>query len=355
MDASQLRSRVRFWTARTLTSLPTPLLHRLSGAGPIRIDGNELSPQVQLLLAAQRRMGSRGLSDLPPVPGRVRMRRESMFAAGTPPAVASVRDLPLELTAPGRTLAARHYRCGRARAPLLVYFHGGGFVLGDLDSHDAPCRWICLHGGVDVLSVAYRLAPEHPFPAGVDDALAAYRWARAHAAELGADPSRIAVGGDSAGGNLAAVVAQAARGAEAPALQVLLYPMVEADSALPSKQLFAEGFVLTRKDIGWFGEQYTGGRHHDDPRVSPSRGQLMGLAPALVVTAGFDPLRDEGEAYANALRQAGSQVELRRFAGLVHGFIHLVGVSDDCAVAMRAVGRAVQRLLDARPAAAGPA
>jgi len=336
--------RLEHLAARALTALPSSLQWRLSGTPPIRLDGQTLSPEVQILLAARKALGGPGLSDLPPVPGRARFRRDTMLHAGPPLVIAGVRDLEVDGAA-GRLLA-RHYDPGTARAPLLVFFHGGGFVLGDLDTHDAPCRWLCRHAGLQVLSVDYRLAPEHPFPAAVDDAVASYRWARAHAAELGADPDRIAVGGDSAGANLSAAVALETRGKESPALQLLIYPGLDRITARPSLELFADGFVLTQRDIAWFDQQYTGGAFRADPRANPlCSKRLSDQARALVVTAGFDPLRDEGEAYARALSEAGTSTELRRFPGMVHGFINMVGVSADCRRALIEVARTTRRLL----------
>jgi acetyl esterase len=216
--------------------------------------------------------------------------------------------------------------------PLLVYYHGGGFTFGDLDTHDAVCRVLCRHSGAHIVAVDYRLAPEHPFPAAVDDARAALRWAYANAARLGADQGRIGVGGDSAGGNLAAVASRlAARdGGPAPALQLLIYPATDFTSRRRSRELFGEGFLLSTTEMDWFEANYLGaqGEHASDPRASPLLADdLSGLAPALVVTAAFDPLRDEGEEYANALSAAGTPVVLRRFPGFVHGFIGAVGVS----------------------------
>jgi len=233
---------------------------------------------------------------------------------------------------------------------LLVFFHGGGFVLGDLDTHDTTCRLLCRHADVHVLAVEYRLAPEHPFPAAQEDVMAAYAWACAHARELGADAARVAVGGDSAGGNLSAVLCQLAvkNGLPAPALQLLLYPAVDRTVERPSVGLFAEGFFLTRTDIEWFHERYVGpSLDRSDPRISPLLcPELSGLPPALVITAGFDPLRDEGEAYAQALQRAGTPVTLRRFDGLIHGFVNMGGVSRACRDAVVEIASMLRKQLD---------
>jgi acetyl esterase len=205
-------------------------------------------------------------------------------------------------------------------------------VFGDLDTHDEPCRLLCRHAQVQVLSIDYRLAPEHPFPAAVHDALAAFRWAVAHASELGADAERVAVGGDSAGGNLSAVTARlaASDGGPKPALQLLIYPAVDlTDAETDSGRMFADGFFLTENDRRWSTRHYLSGPDADatDPRVSPARAEdLSGLPPAIVITAGFDPLRDEGEAYAEALRRAGTAAVLERAPELIHGFINMTTV-----------------------------
>jgi acetyl esterase len=205
-----------------------------------------------------------------------------------------------------------------------------------------------------VLAVDYRLAPEHPFPAAADDAVAAFAWAVAHAAELGADPARVAVAGDSAGGNLAAVVAQATRdaGVTQPVAQLLLYPGADGSISRPSKSLFAEGFFLTRKQMDWYWDTYRADTPSTDPRLSPLlAADLSGLAPAVVTTAAFDPLRDEGEAYADALRAAGNTVVLRRAAGLVHAYFSMTGIHRESLAESLAVIGAFAALLDsaARP------
>jgi acetyl esterase len=246
--------------------------------------------------------------------------------------VGSVSDLTID--AGEQRLPARHYAPAEPSesSPLLVYYHGGGFVFGDLETHDGLCRMLCRHAGTHVLAIDYRLAPEHRFPAAVEDALAAFEWAVAGAERLGADPRRVAVGGDSAGGNLAAVVSQlaAAAGGPQPALQLLIYPATDMAERRRSRELFAEGFFLTDSEMDWFQEQYLGRGFENlaDPRVSPiHRAELGGLAPALVATAAFDPLRDEGEDYAHALRAAGTPVVLRRFPGMIHGFVNAAGIS----------------------------
>ncbi|MBB6628542.1 alpha/beta hydrolase [Nocardioides sp. KIGAM211] len=224
--------------------------------------------------------------------------------------------------------------------PVLVFFHGGGFVIGDLDTHDQACRRICRDAEVVVLSVDYRLAPEHPFPAGIEDALAAVRWA---VAELGVD--RVAVGGDSAGGNLSAVCAQ-----ELPELvsaQVLIYPAVDPFGEHASRVENATGYFLEQATMEWFFGHYAGGQDLDvaDTRLSPQLGSAEGLAPALVVTAELDPLRDEGEAYAAKLAAAGVEVDVVRYDGMIHGFLDMGAFSPAAATAVDDLVARTRKLL----------
>jgi acetyl esterase len=320
--------------------------------------GLTLHPEVQFLISLRERMGAAAFSALPPEQGRRRLRREALVHAGEPVEVGAVRELVLD-TAHG-PLEARHYaplqgpEQGSEPRPLLVFFHGGGFVLGDLETHDSACRLLCRHAGLHVVAVGYRLAPEHPFPAALEDASAAFTWARLHARELGADPARIAVGGDSAGGNLAAALSQLAvrEGTPAPALQLLLYPLLDRTADRESMGHFAEGFLLTRADVAWFHSHYAGtvGADSADPRISPLRcRELSGLPPALVITAGFDPLRDEGEAYAAALQAAGTPAVLRRFDGLVHGFANLAVLSPACRAAVVEIASMLRHMLQEAP------
>jgi acetyl esterase len=265
--------------------------------------------------------------------------------------VGAVRDF--EIQGGGGRLRVRHYAPPRGPAAgrdLLVYLHGGGFVIGDLETHDEACHLLCLHASTHVLSVDYRLAPEHPFPAGLEDALAAFRWARGNAASLGADPARVSVGGDSAGGNLAAVVAQVSAREAPPVAQLLIYPATDGAREYRSKELFGRGFFLDRTDCEDFLRHYaeSAGVSGEDPRVSPLRARdLSGLAPALVVTAGFDVLRDEGDAYARALAGAGCRVAPLRFPALAHGFINMTGVCPSTRAALVEVARGWRALLDA--------
>ena len=249
--------------------------------------------------------------------------------------VGSVEDL----TVAGRP-ARRYLPQGEDPRPVLVFFHGGGFVIGDLDTHDQACRRICRGADVEVLSVDYRLAPEHPFPAGVEDALAAVRWA---ADETGGP---VAVGGDSAGAALATVCAQ-----ELPdrvAAQLLVYPTTDPFGDYPSRTENATGYFLEQPTMEWFFAHYVGAvkdLREDDARVSPLRGNLAGLAPALVVTAEFDPLRDEGEAYAAKLAEAGVPVDVVRHDGMIHGFLDMGPFSPAAATAVDDIVERTRKLL----------
>jgi acetyl esterase len=266
--------------------------------------------------------------------------------------VAQIEDLAIP--GPHGNLAARLYRpeeAADAAVPTVVFFHGGGFVLGDLDTHDNQCRWVCREVGAVVLSVEYRVAPEAPFPAAVHDCHAAVEWAAAHIGELGGDAARLALAGDSAGGNLAAVVAQitTAEGGPDIAAQLLIYPATdlvdEEGTQYPSRVENAEGYFLTGDDMRWFGEHYAGETERDHHHLSPMHGTLEGLPPAVVVTAEFDPLRDEGEAYAQAMADAGVEVVQRRFDGLIHGFFDLASLSPACEAAVRESCAELRKLL----------
>ncbi|WP_282100835.1 alpha/beta hydrolase [Mycobacterium sp. SM1] len=323
---------------RALPRIPERARRLLLGARSITIDGNTLDPTLQVMLSGLRMFGIDGLvRDEDPALARAALRELSAVLPG-PQIHVAVNEV--SLPGPAGAIRARHY-CppGTAPTPLLVFYHGGGWALGDLDTHDALCRLTCRDAGVQVLSIDYRLGPEHPAPAAVEDAYAAFRWASEHAAELGAD-SRVAVGGDSAGGNLAAVVAQRARddAAPGPALQWLLYPRTDFTARTRSLCLFSDGFLLTKHDIDWFHAQYLAGSGIDpaDPRVSPLRADtLAGLAPALIAIAGFDPLRDEGAQYATALRTAGTAVDLRVMGSMTHGFASLFQLGGGSAAATR--------------------
>jgi acetyl esterase len=335
--------------------LPPRLLHVLAGGAPGQVDGSVLDDQVHLGLALWQRVRDQPQHDV--TARREVSRRTATLMAGPPVTVGAVTDL--HVAGAAGPLRARHYvplqHSATGPSPLLVWFHGGGFVVGDLDTADQPCRLLCRHADVHVLSVAYRLAPEHPFPAAADDAVAAFEWARDHAADLGADPAHVTVGGDSAGGNLAAVVAQQTRYHRPPVAQLLVYPPTDLEHRLASADQFADGYFLTDTEATWYRDVYAGVADRTDPKMSPLlAADLSGLAPALVITAAFDVLRDHGEDYARALQQAGTPVVLRRVPGLIHGFLNTTGVnraSYEAVVGIAAAWRTTVALAEALGAA----
>jgi acetyl esterase len=342
--------RLQLGVAKAMSALPPRTQVKLSRRAPVQLDGLTLEPDIQLMLALMERQNQPPLESFPPPVARQIVQRQAAIFAGREVPVGEVRDI--EIAGAEGPIKARHYAPSEAGGPhpLIVYYHGGGFVICDLDTHDAPCRVLCLHGGAHVLSVDYRLAPEHPFPAPVEDCQAALRWAFEHAEELGADPGRIAVAGDSAGGNLATVMCHQARKGDNPMphLQLLIYPVTDFGSTHGSRDMFSEGFFLTQSEMDWFNQHYvlSCGADDKDPRVSPLLVEdLSGLPPAYVITAGFDPLRDEGEEYANRLRDAGNTVVLRRFPGLIHGFINMTGQSRSSRDALVEVAGATRAML----------
>ena len=295
----------------------------------------QVDPQVQAML--DEVAGLPAMHTLPV--DIVRAGSEKRFALGG-------RRLPVgdiedrAIAGPGGELKLRIYTPkGKGPFPLIVFFHGSGFVICSLDTHDTMCRHLCAGTAAVVVSVDYRLAPEHKFPAAPDDCLAATRWAGAHAAELNADPSRIAVAGDSAGGNLAAVTALRVRDEGGPALcaQLLIYPVTDADTNNASYRDNAEGYGLTREGMIWFWNHYLGNQADAaNPHVSPLRAEnLSGLPPAFMQTAEYDPLRDEGELYASRLIAAGVPTRLARYDGMNHGFFFWYDRIDTTRVAVK--------------------
>jgi acetyl esterase len=330
----RLADRVEGWLGKAAARLPGAVAVRLSGEPPVVVDGQTLDPHVQLVRALRRRRNPYGLCGPSLEAARARFRRETHVFQWPRTPVASVRDLNA-----GR-LRVRHY-APDGPGPLTVYLHGGGYTIGDLDTHDEPCRILCREARTHVLAVDYRLAPEHPFPAALDDALHAFRWVQGHAAELGGGP--VAIGGDSAGANLATVVARLTRGDRPPAAQFLVYPPTDSVTERPGQALFGAGYFLDQADRDDFTRFYLDGTGvaPGDPRVSPLHARdLGGMAPTLVVSAGFDLLRDEGEAYAAALLEAGTPTRLLRVAEHGHGFIHMTGVSPGARAAMVRVAHA---------------
>jgi acetyl esterase len=334
---------------RFVCGLPPRMQRRLFGAPPT-IEGLRLEDDIHTLVRiAQLFRGDSLRAKGTPTEARSERLREARIVAHRPP-IPMARVESVEIPGPAGSIGARLYVPARTAAqeppPLLVYFHGGGWVIGDLDTHDDPCRFLAARSGVALLAVDYRLAPEHPFPAAVEDAEAAYGWAAANAERLGVDRERIAVGGDSAGANLAAAVCLMARdaGAPLPAMQLLIYPATDAAGEAASRRTFGEGFLLTRNDMDWFEERYLAeDSDRSDPRVSVLQAaDLTGLPPAYIALAGFDPLRDEGEAFAERLREAGVRVVLRRHPGLVHTFANLTAICPSARAAMHEAAGALR-------------
>ncbi len=289
---------------RTLLKLPDGILVKMSGGKPLAIDGRILDARAQLLAVQGARQPS--ITTLDPVTARSATSEGLSLLDGAPRSGVEVQ--PLEVPGPGGPLDARLYLPAGSTGPLpgLVFFHFGGCVIGDLDTCHTFCSMISDIAGIAVLNVAYRLAPEHRFPAQVHDAVAAYRWAQGNAEDLRMIPGRIGVGGDSAGGYLSAVVAQEAKreGFEAPALQLLIYPVTDAPRGTQSYKDFAEGYFLEAEGMDWFWNHYVlaAGADPKNPYAAPLHADsFSGLPPAYVVTAGFDVLRDEGKAYARSL------------------------------------------------------
>ena len=318
----------------------SPGLQRLLFGRPPELGGQRLASDIQTLLWLDRLVGDDDSAERKSVEEtRAERLKEARIVAHRPP-ISMARVEEVAIPGPAGTMGARLYApvATSEPSPLLVYFHGGGWVIGGLETHDDPCRFLAAHSGARILSVDYRLAPEHPFPAAAEDADAAYEWAAADPERLGADPGRIGVGGDSAGANLAAAACLTARdrGLPLPAMQLLIYPVTETAGTARSRRTFGEGFMLTRADMDWFERHYLPpGADRDDPRVALlGAPDLSGLPPAYVATAGFDPLRDEGEAFAARLREAGVPVALRRHPGLIHTFLNLTAI---CPAAREAV------------------
>ena len=328
-----------------LGSLPQPVIRALTGR-PTMVDGQRLEPEVQAALRVLHLLPGPTFDDLPLEQGRRQIDVEAWQFGGRPAPVGRIQDLLI----PGADgpIPARLFHPvtveGDDAPPLVVYFHGGGFVLGSIASHEPIARFLAHHAQAAVLLVGYRLAPEHPFPAGHEDAIAAYAWAVAHTDELAVAP-RIAVAGDSAGGNLAAAVAIAARdrGLPAPALQVLLSPWLDLASTARSRELFDDHYFLTVAQLDWYTDHLlTDPALATDPLVSPLHEEdLAGLPPAYLAYAGFDVLRDESRRYADRLREAGVAVTERCHSGHIHPFSNVLGVGRTGIAAAHEIAQAV--------------
>ena len=306
-----------------------------------------LDPQARFILDLAERSTRPLLESLDPPAARLQYAEMVAAASGEPPA--GVLTEESTIPGPDGELPTRLYRPQGAKGPLpiLIFFHGGGYVIGDRDTHDIPCRQLCLGAACLVVSVDYRLAPEHPFPAPVDDAWAATRWVVDHARELGGDPACVAVGGDSAGGNLAAIVCHLAKREGSPKLayQLLIYPGTDLTGSLPSHKALGQGYRLTTELLDWFMKHYfSDGGDRGQLIASPLfADDFADLPPAFILTAGYDPLKDEGSAYADKLRAAGVEAEFVEYGGMIHGFITMGGLIDAAAESMEVGGAALAR------------
>jgi acetyl esterase len=302
-----------------------------------------VDPAIQQILDGLAATTPTALEDMSPAELRSVMEQMAAIFPG-PEVETEDRTIP----GPRGDLPVRIYRPeGDGPFPVAVFFHGGGFVIGSIASHDATCRSLCQRAGAVFVSVEYRLAPEHPFPAAPEDCYAATRWVFEHGAELGVEPSRLAVIGDSAGGNLAAVVCLMAkeRGGPPIAFQALVYPVTDHVDTV-SRSENAEGYLLTTAAMDWFIDHYADEEARTSPWCAPLRAvDLVGLPPALVVTAEYDPLRDEGEAYGRRLQEAGVPVTISRYDGVVHGFFSMTAIVPRAVDAEDEVAQALRRML----------
>ncbi|HEX7738250.1 MAG TPA: alpha/beta hydrolase [Marmoricola sp.] len=335
---------------RSLMALPDKAKRLLAGA-PIEIEGQRLGTETQLMLRMEKLSHVTPAEQLPWGPARAALAMQSRVVGGQQP-IGSVRDLTID--GPGGPIPLRLYtptsRLGEHKVPTMLFIHGGGMVYGgDHSTHDLTCRAFAEESGVQLLSVDYRLAPEHPYPAGNEDCVAAYEWLVANADKVDADPARLAVGGDSAGGYFSAVVAITAAEKGLPlAFQLLIYPATDFVELSASRHRFGEGFFLTKQFMDQALDAFV--PDHADrsgPMVSLVRRDSFpaGLAPAYVVTAGFDPLRDEGEAYAKLLAEHGVSVEAKRYPSMIHGFINMTGLGAEAPAYHREISEVLRTAL----------
>ncbi|MGN6722356.1 MAG: alpha/beta hydrolase [Marmoricola sp.] len=334
---------------RSLMGLPRPVLSVLAGK-QIQIEGQGLAPELQLMLRLQRVLHEPAAEDLPWAEARAALALQSRLVGGLQP-VGATRDI--DIPGPGGPLNVRLYtptsRLREDSIPTILFIHGGGMVYGgEHGTHDLACRFLAEQSGVQVLSVDYRLAPEHPYPAGLDDCKAAYTWMVENAASIGADVDRLAVGGDSAGGYFSAAVAVYAAEQGLPLkFQLLIYPCTDFVNLSASRETFGEGFFLTKKFMDQAQEAYLGSADPHDPDISVLYREVFpeGLAPVYLLTAGFDPLRDEGEAYARLLAEHGVEVRQRRYPSMIHGFFNMVGAGHEALAYNRETAEELRRAL----------
>jgi acetyl esterase len=338
---ARARSSVERIGFRAILGVPW-ICRRLAASRVAPVEGRTLDREFAVMLGLDDLAHHSDLRALTPVQARKRVAAD-MSVVDAPP-VPGVEHVDMEIPGPAGLLGARLYTPqGLAGpSPAVVYIHGGGWVTGSIATHDSLCRRVAVGGRCRVVSIEYRLAPEHRYPAAADDASAATRWILAHAEELGVDPGRVAVAGDSAGGNLSAVVARRTRGdARRPALQVLLYPALDGTFSLPSHQSLAEGYFLTGPMCEWYYAHYAGDADRREPDISPLLAPDVSDVPALIYTSGFDPLRDEGAAYAERLQRAGTRVVYRELAHFPHGFACMTGAATAARLATDEIAKEI--------------
>lgn len=337
MPVKEIVQAIQGRAAHLALRLPISWVNLLTGPA-VTVDGRILDARTQWLLQLLSRSGHPPIETLTIEQAREECDAFMPMMSGALSPVGEILDRTI--AGPGGRLRVRLYRPAGTVArllPTILFFHGGGWTIGSLEAYDRPCRFFCARTGCALIAVDYRLAPEHKFPAPVEDALGAYRWLVKEADGLGLDPARIVLAGDSAGGNIAAVAARMLReDARPPCLQWLIYPATDLAMASPSHTSCGQGFLLTHVGMKWFRGHYLNDLAEiDDPRASPMRADdLSGVAPALVYTAGFDPLRDEGRAYADRLAAAGVKTIHREFDSLIHGFAGMRGALQAAARAM---------------------
>ncbi len=341
MPVREIARELQGKAANLALRMPISWVNILAGP-PMTVDGRTLDGRTQWFLQLLARSGQVPIETMSVAHARTEFDAVLPLLGGRPAPVGEIVDRTIE--GPGGRLRIRLYRPAGSVArllPTILYFHGGGWTIGSLEAYDLPCRFFCARTGCVLIAVDYRLAPEHKFPAAIDDAVAAFRWLSAEAVALGIDPARIVIAGDSAGGTIATVAARLLRGeARPPCLQWLIYPATDLAMESASYTSCGKGFLLTRAGMEWFRGHYLNDPGEvDDPRASPLRADdLGGLPPALVYTAGFDPLRDEGQAYADRLAAAGVKTIHREFDSLIHGFAGMRG-------ALQAAARALDEMV----------
>jgi acetyl esterase len=341
----------KFQTAVLLTLMNLPVrAQRAINRRPVVLDGQELSPEIQLMLTLKRLARVPAAETLPLEQARAELRRQQIVVGGNQP-IGALRDLEVD-GAEGPLRARLYIPSERTRAepaPTMLFLHGGGWMYGDLESHDPACRFLAEHSGVQILAIDYRLAPEHKFPAAVEDCQAAYRWLVDHAEEVNADPARLAVGGDSAGGSLSLSTAVWAAEKGLPmAFQLLIYPGADFVEHTESRRMFGAGFVLTEVFMSGAEEAYftpDADKAHPDASGLRRTEFPAGVAPAYVVTAGYDPLRDEGEALVGLLADNGVEVDAKRYPSMIHGFVHMVAAGHEAPAYNREIAERLRRAL----------